>query len=93
MLNGALCIVVFRKLLPITLLTKREFLAAWWQMVKCKCFFLLVLFVHAFHVLTGHRALWKRGIYHCNVSLSNIMGCRLHGQFIGVLNDYNLSSF
>ncbi|KAG1793254.1 uncharacterized protein HD556DRAFT_1308696 [Suillus plorans] len=28
----ALCIVVFKKLLPITLLTKREFLAAWWQM-------------------------------------------------------------
>ncbi|KAG2102561.1 uncharacterized protein F5147DRAFT_810196 [Suillus discolor] len=30
--SRALGIMVFKKLLPITLLTKREFLAAWWQM-------------------------------------------------------------
>ncbi|KAG1805112.1 uncharacterized protein HD556DRAFT_1328623 [Suillus plorans] len=59
-------------------------------MVKCMYSFILVLFVHAFNILTGHRALWERGVHHCNVSLSNIMGYHLHGQFIGVLNDYDL---
>ncbi|KAG1865760.1 uncharacterized protein F5891DRAFT_1028030 [Suillus fuscotomentosus] len=63
---------MFKKYLPVMMLTEREFLAAWWQMVKCR------------------RALWERGVHHCNVSLSNIMGYHSHGQFIGVLNDYDL---
>ncbi|KAG1900511.1 uncharacterized protein F5891DRAFT_952007 [Suillus fuscotomentosus] len=41
---------------------------------------------------TGHRALWKRGVHHRNVSPSNIMGYRFGGRFISVLNDFDLSS-
>ncbi|KAG2064221.1 hypothetical protein BDR04DRAFT_284843 [Suillus decipiens] len=39
-----------------------------------------------------HRALWKRGIHHRDVSPSNIMGYRFRGRFISVLNDFDLSS-
>ncbi|KAG1805107.1 uncharacterized protein HD556DRAFT_1437270 [Suillus plorans] len=70
-----LYIIVFRKLIPITTLSGEEFIAAWWQVVKC------------------HRALWKGGVLHRDVSPSNLMVYRLRGQFIGVLNDYDLSSF
>ncbi|KAG2360578.1 hypothetical protein BDR07DRAFT_1289255 [Suillus spraguei] len=73
--SHVLHIIVFRKLIPITTLSGKEFLAAWWQIVKC------------------HHALWKGGVLHRSVSLSNLMGYRLRGQFIGVLNDYDLSSF
>ncbi|KAG2052907.1 hypothetical protein BDR06DRAFT_1021720 [Suillus hirtellus] len=40
-----------------------------------------------------HRALWKGGVLHRDVSPSNLMWYRLHGQFTAVLNDYDLSSF
>ncbi|KAG1772956.1 hypothetical protein EV702DRAFT_1281245 [Suillus placidus] len=73
--SRALYIIVFRKLIPITTLSGKEFLAAWWQIVKC------------------HRALWKEGVHHRDVSPSNLMGYLSCGQFIGVLNDYDLSSF
>ncbi|KAG1901769.1 uncharacterized protein F5891DRAFT_1144295 [Suillus fuscotomentosus] len=73
--SRVLYIIVFRKLIPITTLSGDEFLAAWWQVVKC------------------HRALWKGGVLHRDVSPSNLMVYRLRGQFIGVLNDYDLSSF
>jgi hypothetical protein len=73
--SRVLYILVFRKLIPITTLSGKEFLAAWWQIVKC------------------HRALWKGGVLHRDVSPSNLMGYRLRGRFIGVLNDYDLSSF
>ncbi|KAG1730207.1 hypothetical protein EDB19DRAFT_2011946 [Suillus lakei] len=73
--NRVMYILVFRKLIPITTLSGKEFLAAWWQIVKC------------------HHALWKGGVFHRDVSPSNLMGYRLRGQFIGVLNDYDLSSF
>ncbi|KAG1730187.1 hypothetical protein EDB19DRAFT_2027541 [Suillus lakei] len=73
--SRVLYILVFRKLIPITTLSGKEFLVAWWQIVKC------------------HRALWKGGVLHRDVSPSNLMGYRLRGQFIGVLNDYDLSSF
>ncbi|KAG1901817.1 uncharacterized protein F5891DRAFT_1277565 [Suillus fuscotomentosus] len=73
--SRVLYIIVFRKLIPITTLSGEEFIAAWWQVVKC------------------HRALWKRGVLHRDVSPSNLMVYRLRGQFIGVLNDYDLSSF
>ncbi|KAG2339967.1 hypothetical protein BDR05DRAFT_991741 [Suillus weaverae] len=73
--SRALYIIVFRKLIPITTLSGKEFLAAWWQIVKC------------------HRALWKGGVHHRDVSPSNLMGYWFCGQFIGVLNDYDLSSF
>jgi hypothetical protein len=43
--SRALTIIVSRKLLPITVLSGKEFLAAWWQIVKCMCFFLLLLFI------------------------------------------------
>ncbi|KAG1865761.1 hypothetical protein C8R48DRAFT_705930, partial [Suillus tomentosus] len=44
-------------------------------------------------VVKCHRALWKGGVLHRDVSPSNLMVYRLRGQFIGVLNDYDLSSF
>ncbi|KAG1824081.1 hypothetical protein EV424DRAFT_735504 [Suillus variegatus] len=67
-------IILLRKLDPITTLSDKEFLLAWWEVVKC------------------HRALWKRGVHHRDVSPSNLMGYRLRGRFIGVLNDFDLSS-
>ncbi|KAG2052904.1 hypothetical protein BDR06DRAFT_914512, partial [Suillus hirtellus] len=73
--SRVLYIIVFRKLIPITTLSGEEFLAAWWQVVKCHC------------------ALWKEGVLHRDVSPSNLMVYRLRGQYIGVLNDYDLSSF
>ncbi|KAG1787204.1 uncharacterized protein HD556DRAFT_1503681 [Suillus plorans] len=73
--SRVLYIIIFRKLIPITTLSGKEFLTAWWQVVKC------------------HRALWKGGVLHRDVSPSNLMGYRLRGQFIAVLNDYDLSSF
>ncbi|KAG2048641.1 hypothetical protein BDR06DRAFT_999566 [Suillus hirtellus] len=69
-------IILLRKLDPITTLSDKEFLLAWWEVVKCKC----------------HRALWKRGVHHRNVSPSNIMGYRFGGRFISILNDFDLSS-
>ncbi|KAG1793255.1 uncharacterized protein HD556DRAFT_1270987 [Suillus plorans] len=73
--SRVLYIIVFRKLIPITTLSGEEFIAAWWQVVKC------------------HRALWKGGVLHRDVSPSNLMVYRLRGQFMVVLNDYDLSSF
>ncbi|KAG2363911.1 hypothetical protein BDR07DRAFT_1402782 [Suillus spraguei] len=73
--SRALYIIVFRKLIPITTLSGKDLLEAWWQIVKC------------------HRALWKGGVLHRDVSPSNLMVYRLRGKFIGVLNDYDLSSF
>ncbi|KAG2052992.1 hypothetical protein BDR06DRAFT_1055439 [Suillus hirtellus] len=75
--SRVLYVIVFRKLIPITTLSGKEFLAAWWQVVKC------------------HRALWKGGVLHWDVSPSNLMVYCLCGQFIGVLSDYDLflSSF
>ncbi|KAG2046456.1 hypothetical protein BDR06DRAFT_965067 [Suillus hirtellus] len=73
--SRVLYIIVFRKLIPITTLSGEDFIAAWWQVVKC------------------HRALWKGGVLHRDVSPSNLMVYRLCGQYIGVLNDYDLSSF
>ncbi|KAG2052922.1 hypothetical protein BDR06DRAFT_490916 [Suillus hirtellus] len=70
-------VIASRKLIliPITTLSGKEFLTAWWQIVKC------------------HRALWKIGVHHRDVSPSNLTGYRTHGQFTGVLNDYDLSLF
>ena len=42
--SRALYIIVFRKLVPITTLSGKDFLRAWWQVVVCRCFF-LTLFV------------------------------------------------
>ncbi|KAG2062874.1 hypothetical protein BDR04DRAFT_946288, partial [Suillus decipiens] len=44
-------------------------------------------------VVKCHRALWKGGVLHRDVSPSNLMVYRLRGQYLGVLNDYDLSSF
>ena len=35
--NRVLCIIVFRKLRPITELSGDEFLRAWWHAVVCRC--------------------------------------------------------
>ncbi|KAG2048642.1 hypothetical protein BDR06DRAFT_1024315 [Suillus hirtellus] len=43
-------------------------------------------------VVKCHRALWKRGVHHRDVSPSNLMGYRLRGRFMSVLNDFDLSS-
>lgn len=43
-------------------------------------------------IVMGHRALWKKGIRHGDISLSNLMGCRSAGQFISILNDRDLST-
>ncbi|KAG0694105.1 hypothetical protein DFH29DRAFT_838758, partial [Suillus ampliporus] len=39
-----------------------------------------------------HRALWKNGVRHRDVSPSNLMVYKLGDLWIGVLNDYDLSS-
>ncbi|KIK42069.1 hypothetical protein CY34DRAFT_84253 [Suillus luteus UH-Slu-Lm8-n1] len=39
-----------------------------------------------------HIALWKEGVYHRDVSPSNLMWYWKYGKQIGVLNDYDLSS-
>ncbi|KAG2052932.1 hypothetical protein BDR06DRAFT_491012 [Suillus hirtellus] len=90
--SRVLYIIVFRKLIPITTLSGEEFIAAWWQVVKCK-FFPFSCSSSFIHYSIGHRALWKGGVLHRDVSPSNLMVYRLRGQFIGVLNDYDLSSF
>ncbi|KAG2132297.1 uncharacterized protein EDB93DRAFT_1255273 [Suillus bovinus] len=42
-------------------------------------------------VVKCHRALWKNGVHHRDISPSNLMGYRLRGRFISVLNDFDLS--
>ncbi|KAG2105387.1 hypothetical protein BD769DRAFT_1311338, partial [Suillus cothurnatus] len=39
-----------------------------------------------------HRALWKRGVHHRDLSPSNVMGYRFGGRFMSVLSDFDLSS-
>ncbi|KAG2121601.1 hypothetical protein DEU56DRAFT_833995 [Suillus clintonianus] len=72
--HRVLFIMVFKKLFPITTLVEKEFLVAWWQVVKC------------------HRALWRRGVHHRDVSPNNLMVYRLGNRFISVLNDFDLAS-
>ncbi|KAG0698937.1 hypothetical protein DFH29DRAFT_855372 [Suillus ampliporus] len=73
--SHVLYIMVFRKLLPITKLSRKEFLSAWWQAVVC------------------HRILWTNDVHHRDVRPSNLMVHETSdGRFIGVLNDYDLSS-
>ncbi|KAG1754535.1 hypothetical protein EDB19DRAFT_1666907 [Suillus lakei] len=43
-------------------------------------------------VVLCHYALWKHDVHHRDVSPSNLMVYWLNGQWIGVLNDYDLSS-
>ncbi|KAG1748232.1 hypothetical protein EDB19DRAFT_1847773 [Suillus lakei] len=43
-------------------------------------------------VVKCHRALWKRGVHHRDISPSNLMGYRVGGRFMSVLNDFDLSS-
>ncbi|KAG1755272.1 uncharacterized protein EDB91DRAFT_1042382 [Suillus paluster] len=74
--SRVLYIIVFRKLIPITTLSGMEFLSAWWQIALCRC----------------HYALWKNGVRHRDASPSNFMVYQLGDLWIGVLNDYDLSS-
>ncbi|KAH0829145.1 hypothetical protein J3R83DRAFT_2639 [Lanmaoa asiatica] len=70
-----LCMIIFRKLRPITELCGDQFLNAWWATVKC------------------HRALWKGGVYHRDVSPSNLMyRMDKQKQIVAVLNDFDLAS-
>ncbi|KAG1772855.1 hypothetical protein EV702DRAFT_1201316 [Suillus placidus] len=70
-----LYIIVFRKLDPITDLSDKQFLTAWWHIVVC------------------HYALWGKNVHHRDVSPSNLMVYKtLAGRYIGVLNDFDLSS-
>ncbi|KAG2351922.1 hypothetical protein BDR07DRAFT_975287 [Suillus spraguei] len=41
---------------------------------------------------TGHYTLWKHNVHHRDISPSNLMVYWWNGQWIGVLNDYDLSS-
>ncbi|KIK32860.1 hypothetical protein CY34DRAFT_814034 [Suillus luteus UH-Slu-Lm8-n1] len=43
-------------------------------------------------IVTSHRALWKKGVRHYDISPSNFMGYHLGGRFIAVLVDFDLSS-
>ncbi|KAG2067170.1 hypothetical protein BDR04DRAFT_1105526 [Suillus decipiens] len=43
-------------------------------------------------VVLCHHTLWKHNVQHRDISPSNIMVYWLNGQWIGVLNDYDLSS-
>ncbi|KAG2746556.1 hypothetical protein P692DRAFT_201718315, partial [Suillus brevipes Sb2] len=40
----------------------------------------------------GHITLWKEGVYHRDISPPNMMWYWKNGKWIGVLNDYDLSS-
>ncbi|KAG1817637.1 uncharacterized protein BJ212DRAFT_1270302 [Suillus subaureus] len=43
--------------------------------------------------MPGHYALWGNNVHHHNISPSNLMVyMTTDGQYIGVLNDFNLSS-
>ncbi|KAG2046754.1 hypothetical protein BDR06DRAFT_1014464 [Suillus hirtellus] len=44
-------------------------------------------------IVNCHHALWKIGVHHRDASTSNLTEYRTHGQFTGVLNDYDLSLF
>ncbi|KAG2051275.1 hypothetical protein BDR06DRAFT_1022700 [Suillus hirtellus] len=45
-------------------------------------------------IINCHRILWEGGVYHRDISPSNLMYYRLScGRVIGVLNDYDLSPF
>jgi hypothetical protein len=69
-------IIVFRELRPITKLSGDEFLSAWWQTIVCMCSSCYILTVH-----------------HRSISPSNLMVYKtLGGRWIGVLNDFDLSS-
>ncbi|KAG1864943.1 hypothetical protein DFJ58DRAFT_866135 [Suillus subalutaceus] len=90
--SRALYIIVFRKLDPITTLSGDELLLAWWEVVKCKSPVLFLLFIT--HSLL-QQAIAPSGRGACitrDVSPSNLMGYRLGGRFISVLNDFDLSS-
>ncbi|KAF8120995.1 hypothetical protein EV363DRAFT_1569923 [Boletus edulis] len=65
--------IIFRKLRPITELSERDFLHA--------CSFTLFD--------QGHLALWKKQVYHRDISPSNLM---YQGKIVGVLNDFDLAS-
>ncbi|KAG2121592.1 hypothetical protein DEU56DRAFT_833974 [Suillus clintonianus] len=43
-------------------------------------------------IVICHRALWKRGVRHHDTNPSNFMGYHSGGRFIGVFNDFDLSS-
>ncbi|KAG2079135.1 hypothetical protein BDR04DRAFT_1040980, partial [Suillus decipiens] len=47
--SRSLYIIVFRKLIPITTLSGKDLLDAWWQIIKCKSFFpfLLVIIIQS----------------------------------------------
>ncbi|KAF8414606.1 hypothetical protein L210DRAFT_3721180 [Boletus edulis BED1] len=66
--------IIFRKLRPITELTRLDFLHAWWDSVLC------------------HLALWKKQVYHRDISASNLMYRIDNGKIVGVLNDFDLAS-
>ncbi|KAG1741267.1 hypothetical protein EDB19DRAFT_1705067, partial [Suillus lakei] len=45
------------------------------------------------HIVVCHYALWNKGVYHRDISPSNLMAYKTSdGQCIGVLNDFDLSS-
>ncbi|KAG2132094.1 hypothetical protein DEU56DRAFT_448941 [Suillus clintonianus] len=68
-------IIIFRRLEPITDLSNKPFLVAWWHAVVC------------------HYALWEGLVHHRDVSPSNLMVYQTSdGRWIGVLNDFDLSS-
>ncbi|KAG2124974.1 hypothetical protein BD769DRAFT_856656 [Suillus cothurnatus] len=70
-------ITIFRKLDPITDLSEDEFLGAWWHIVVC------------------HYTLWDKKVlnHHHDINPSNLMVYKASdGRFIGVLNDFDLSS-
>ncbi|KAG1811680.1 hypothetical protein EV424DRAFT_1419697 [Suillus variegatus] len=88
-----LTIITSRELIPITKLSGKEFLTAWWQIVKCTFLPLFLFLLFIINSLLRHHALWKIGVHHRDVSPSNLTGYRTQGQFTGVLNDYDLSLF
>ncbi|KAG2142352.1 hypothetical protein DEU56DRAFT_720492, partial [Suillus clintonianus] len=74
--SRVLCIIVFRKFRPITSLSRKKFLTAWWQAVVCH----FTLWKHGIYS------------YHRDVSPNNLMVYWLNGKWVAVLNDYDLSS-
>jgi len=90
--SSVLYIIVFRRLMPITMLSGNAFLRAWWHAVLCKNKFSGIIF-HLLTVMTGHRILWRYGVHHRNISPGNLMVYRTEsGEWNGVLINFDSAS-
>jgi hypothetical protein len=84
--SRTLCILAFDILEPITSLQGKALWKAYWEIIKCAYF--LTFFSPIFMCSSsGHYILWKGGVQHGDISVSNLM----HRNGTGVLNDFDLA--